>query len=56
MNQYNLEEGWIILNGCEFNPMGRSEEELEFFEENKFSVTFKNLLNPTSDDTTEMKI
>jgi hypothetical protein len=47
--QINLNENWIILPGCEFNPMDRTTEELVNFEDSKFSATFKNIVNPASD-------
>ena len=55
-NQYNLAERWIFLDGCQFDPSGKSEEQQEFFIPNQFEVTFKGLVNPSSVNVSPMSI
>lgn len=56
VNKYNLEERWIYLKGCEFNPEGKSEEQLQYFIQDYFEVTFKGLINPPTKEVSPLKI
>lgn len=55
-NQYNLAEKWIYLDGCQFDPSGKNEEQREFFKPKQFEVTFKGIVNPSSDSLSPMSI
>ena len=46
VNKFNAVERWIVLQGCEFDPVGKSENQLTNFVQDYFEVTFKGLKNP----------
>ena len=31
LNKFNAAERWIVLKGCEFDPVGKSDEQLAIF-------------------------
>ena len=57
MFDFNIEEKWIVLFGCNFDPKGKSEEQIVNFKQNYFEVTLNNLINPwVVKDTSEIRI
>ena len=51
------EQKWVAVEGCAFDPEGKTDEILKNFEQNLFNVTFYNLMNPWEIiDTSELKI
>lgn len=45
----NHENNFIVLKGCQFDPSGKSNEELQNFSVNDFNVTLGNIMNPHDD-------
>ena len=51
------EKKWIAIEGCRFDPVEKTDDELENFAQNLFVVRFNNIINPwIVADTSEFEI
>lgn len=52
----NLDENWLMVHGCEFNPMDKTTDELVNFVKDQFTITYTNIVNPSSRSVSPFKI